>query len=95
MNRPEDANPSGAALDPAEAGVSWVLTDQAQRWQRGQRPLAEEYLERFPRLRENPDDLLDLVYNEVFLRARHGESPSLEEYVERFVAQELQSARVA
>lgn len=58
--------------------------DQRERWQNGQRPLVETYLNDHPQLHGNPEAVLDLVYNEYLLREKLGEQPSLEEYQKRF-----------
>jgi WD40 repeat protein/serine/threonine protein kinase len=44
----------------------------------------EDFLERQPGLRDEPDGLLDLIVHEVSLRERAGESPEPEEYLRRF-----------
>jgi WD40 repeat protein len=61
-----------------------LLIDQRQRWQRGERVLAESYLRQHPALAESPDAYLDLIYHEVVLRERRGEQPLVDEYVQRF-----------
>ena len=66
MSEPHlDTVPSGdASPDP----VRRLLMDQRERWQQGDRALVEAYCEREQLLKENPDALLDLIYNEVCLR---------------------------
>jgi WD40 repeat protein/serine/threonine protein kinase len=64
--------------------LSPILLDQAQRWQRGDKVLAEFYLDQNPLLRSNQDALLDLIYNEILLRQKHAEAPRLEDYLQRF-----------
>jgi WD40 repeat protein len=44
----------------------------------------EEYLDRHPHLQEDAEGVMDLIYNEVFLRAQRQEAPELKEYVARF-----------
>src|SRR4051812_2280555 len=66
--------------------VSLLRDDQRGRWRRGERPTVESYLERRPELRDDPEGLLDLIYNEVVLREEAGEAPRLEEYLGRFPA---------
>jgi tetratricopeptide (TPR) repeat protein len=63
-----------------------LRAEQRARWQLGDRVRVEAYLTRHPEVGADPEGLLDLVYNEVFLREEAGEAPSLEEYVERFPA---------
>jgi tetratricopeptide (TPR) repeat protein/tRNA A-37 threonylcarbamoyl transferase component Bud32 len=66
--------------------IEAILDEQSARWERGERPLIEEFLARYPVLEEDPEQLLDLVYNEFLLRRRSGDSPRPEEYVRRFPA---------
>ncbi len=61
-----------------------VLDQQSACWGRGERPLAEEFLERFPALHDAPDAALDVIYQELLLRRGLGERPKLEEYIRRF-----------
>ncbi len=70
-------------LAPAELAAV-LLIDQRERWERGERPPAETYLNAYPCLREAPDAALDLVYGEFFLREERGEAPALDEYLRRF-----------
>src|SRR5262245_59313500 len=64
--------------------IAELQEDQRARWQRGERPLVEAYLEQHPALRTDPDGVLDLIYNEVLLREEAGEPPALDEYLRRF-----------
>jgi Protein kinase domain len=75
---------AGAATVAADQLAAVLRVDQAQRWDRGERPVAEDYLQRYPRVGEDPDAALDLIHGEFLLRERHGESPTLEEFVGRF-----------
>lgn len=61
-----------------------ILDDQRNRWRRGEPATVEDYLERFPSLGDDPEGLLDLIYNEVVLRDEHGQAASLDEYQARF-----------
>src|SRR6476660_7025201 len=61
-----------------------LLKDQAERWQRGEATSAESYLGKAPFLNDNPEALLDLIYNEILHREAKGETPRQEEYVQRF-----------
>src|SRR4051812_3764600 len=74
MTGPTDARPL----------LSLLLAHQRRGWRRGERAPVETYLERQPELHDDPETVLDLIYNEVVLRAELGESPGLEEYVRRF-----------
>ena len=53
-----------------QSALSGALGEQKSSWEHGQRISVEEILERAPRLRENPDAVLDLIYQEVVLRRR-------------------------
>jgi WD40 repeat protein len=69
------------------AGVVGVLAvDQRQRWQRGERVPAEEYLRLHPGLAADAEKALELIYGEFLLREARGETPDVEEYVRRFPA---------
>lgn len=61
-----------------------LVVEQRQRWRRGERVCVEDYLERHPSLRVDGEVVLDLICNEIDLRAERGESPRLEEYRRRF-----------
>src|SRR5690349_14561573 len=64
--------------------ISLLRLDQARRWQQGERVRVEAYLEQQPDLGTNPEGLLDLIYNEIYLREQKGDRPQLEEYLQRF-----------
>jgi hypothetical protein len=73
---PDRARPEAIAED---------LADQlAAAWQRGRRPLSEEFLARFPTLREHRDAFLRLICEELWARREAGLEPSTEELVGRF-----------
>jgi serine/threonine-protein kinase len=61
-----------------------VRADQEFRWTRGQSALAEDYLRRFPGLRDSTEVALDLIYSEFVLRRRLGHNPTIAEYLGRF-----------
>ena len=56
----------------ALAHIPLLLLDQQERWQRGECPLAESYLEKHPSLRDQLDQVLTLIYHEIVLRERRG-----------------------
>ena len=64
--------------------LATIQAEQRGRWERGERVLAEQYLEQHPALRSNADSALDLIYAEVLLREEWGETPTAEEYLKRF-----------
>jgi tRNA A-37 threonylcarbamoyl transferase component Bud32 len=61
-----------------------LLADQRSRWQAGQPSSIEAYLTQHPSLEHHTDGVLDLIYQEVFLREQRGEAAHLEEYLQRF-----------
>jgi serine/threonine protein kinase/tetratricopeptide (TPR) repeat protein len=76
---------------PVESGGAQVVIDelleeQARRWRDHKPTPVEGYLERHPPLRDDPDSVLALIFNEVALREELGESPRSVEYVRRFPA---------
>jgi tetratricopeptide (TPR) repeat protein len=83
MTDPQPTHPSLPAA-VASQSVTLLLLDQHERWQRGERVLAEAYLEREPQLGSDTEKILDLVYHEIVLREERGETPRLEEYLGRF-----------
>jgi serine/threonine protein kinase/tetratricopeptide (TPR) repeat protein len=72
---------AGSGLDDL---ITSLLEDQARRWRAGDRVRLEDYLARHPALRDDPDAMLALVFNEVGVREELGESPSADEYIARF-----------
>jgi predicted Ser/Thr protein kinase len=64
--------------------VAALRDEQRRRWRAGKRVLAEAYLARHPAVRADAECALELVYQEVLLRAERGEAPQLEEYLRRF-----------
>ncbi len=81
-------DPTPTALSPTRGQLQELVAqledDQRARWQRGERVRVEDYLERHPALRDEPETVVDLVYNEFLLRQQRGETPQPEEYLERF-----------
>src|SRR4029077_2109836 len=70
--------------DAPTPGIDSLLQDQRQRWTRGDCLRVEAYMQQHPALAADSAGLLDLIYNEVFLRERKGEQPCREEYQCRF-----------
>ncbi len=64
--------------------VSILLADQRRRCRQGEPFHVETLLASHPALRDNPESLLDLIYNEVVLRENRGETPAIHEYQARF-----------
>jgi serine/threonine protein kinase len=61
-----------------------ALDDQRSSWIRGERIPVEEYLARDPALRDDPDAILDLIYQEYLLLRERGETPDPHEFTARF-----------
>ena len=73
-----------SSSEPLPQLLARLLAEQRARWERGDRFLVETYLHQHPALEGEADAILDLIYNEVFLREQAGETALLAEYVERF-----------
>ena len=61
-----------------------LCIDQAERWRRGQRHRAEDYLFRHPTVAADEEAAIDLIYSEFVVRQQGGENPMAEEYAGRF-----------
>jgi serine/threonine-protein kinase len=66
-----------------ERSLAALRAEQVERWQRGERAPAEDYLAR-EGLAGDGEAALDLIYNEIVVREELGEAPRLEEYLRRF-----------
>jgi serine/threonine protein kinase len=64
--------------------ITGLLADQRDRWARGDCVPVETLLHQHPALHPDTEGLLDLIYQEVFLRERRGETPQRDEYLRRF-----------
>jgi serine/threonine protein kinase len=64
--------------------VDLLLVEQHRDWQQGRNFPVESYVQRYPVLGGNDEGILDLIYNEIFLRERGGDHPGCEEYLKRF-----------
>jgi hypothetical protein len=63
-----------------------LRVDQRQRWNAGERILAESYFERFPDVCADADAAVDVLFQEFLLRQQTGECPDSKEYADRFPA---------
>src|SRR5262249_26009652 len=63
-----------------------LSVDLRQRWRRGQRPPAEDYLRLYHASHDDVEYAVDLLYEEFLARRQRGEMPALEEYRRRFPA---------
>jgi serine/threonine protein kinase/lipoprotein NlpI len=68
----------------ADALAARLADEMAERWRQGERPLAEEFLERHPELSELPEAATELIYEELCLRQEHGELVAAEDVLRRF-----------
>ncbi|MGO9469832.1 MAG: protein kinase domain-containing protein [Isosphaeraceae bacterium] len=80
MNGDGTAPPGGRTLFDA------ILDEQQARWNRGERPLVEDFLAQHPTLREDAEATIDVIYHEFLIRRARGESPCPEDYLRRFPA---------
>jgi serine/threonine protein kinase/tetratricopeptide (TPR) repeat protein len=55
-----------------------------RRWRAGERPPAEEYLARHPQLEDHPEAALELIAEEIYLRAEAGLDLAPAEFLRRF-----------
>jgi WD40 repeat protein len=79
-------------LSPEQAAAV-IAIDQYERWQTGERILAEEYLPLVPAGADHDQAACDIVYGEYLVREERGEHPDPEEYHQRFPAYAEQLAR--
>jgi serine/threonine protein kinase/tetratricopeptide (TPR) repeat protein len=79
---PQIALPAGGA--DLNALVERLTVEMAQRWQSGERPRAEAFLDRHPDLWHEPEAALELLYEELSLRQDHGLEVAAEELFGRF-----------
>jgi tetratricopeptide (TPR) repeat protein len=77
--------PSGVTpvVDPTAVGER-CAEEMVDRWRAGERPLADEYLARFPDLRRHPDAGLELVAEELALRDEYRLPTTADELAARF-----------
>jgi serine/threonine protein kinase len=75
---------SADVLSDAESLALQLADEMGERWRRGERPCAEDFLARYPRLRQQPQAAVRLVYEEICLRDDVGEQMSADEFMRRF-----------
>src|SRR5579884_3697758 len=64
--------------------VEDLAEEMAQRWEAGECPLTEEFLERHPELYASPQAALELISEEIYLRQQSNQEATAAEYVGRF-----------
>jgi serine/threonine protein kinase len=99
LDRFEQAWHAGGRVDLAEflpppgdrlrlvALLELIKSELEPRWKRGDRALLEDYLKRFPEMRQEPGLWPGLLAEEYRVRRAYGDRPSLSGYRERFPAQ--------
>ena len=65
--------------------IPLLCVDQATRWESGDYVLVEDYYEQYPDLIEDQELLLDLIYNEIYLRDEHKRSSDSTTFKNRFL----------
>jgi serine/threonine protein kinase/Tfp pilus assembly protein PilF len=64
--------------------ISELCEDQRRCWAGGDPVPVETYLRQRPALAADREAVLDLIYNEIYLRTEKGDRPQLDEYLRRF-----------
>jgi hypothetical protein len=91
MREPEPRVPIYPPTLPEPTRAEWLYflcLDQRQRWHNGERLTVRQYVELFPRLRQDTEAVLELISNEVVLRLERGEAPRVDEYLSLWPEQE-------
>ena len=81
-DRPRLWSVPAASSAAASSALEATLEEFTRRWQRGESPRAEEYLDRLPA--DDPDGPLELIYHEFCLGSSSGRRPDPEAFVVRF-----------
>ncbi|MGE3820297.1 MAG: protein kinase [Isosphaeraceae bacterium] len=83
--RPRASGSDSSAFDA-------LLAEFTARWERGERPRIQDYLDRIRP--DRPDDLVTLIYREFCLADAHGLEPNPDEYLSRYPEQAEALTRV-
>ncbi len=75
---------AAAAVHVPSSLVNRLTEELGRRWHAGERPLVEEYLERYPELASQPEAAAELIYEELCLRQEHGVSAAADDVLKRF-----------
>jgi serine/threonine protein kinase len=78
----------GAGLGPNSPPTrlaDLIKSDLRSRYARGERPGVADYLELFPQLRDEDDQVVSLAYEEYCLREEQGELPDPDEFCDRYL----------
>ena len=76
--------PSASSPQRIPLLVRLVKVDQQHRWQAGEQNLLEQYLQRWPELRDNAGAISELLQSECEIRSALGDNPTQEELQQRF-----------
>src|SRR5713226_6839675 len=68
----------------AETLAAGLVAEMIQRWRRGERLVAEDFLRRHPELWEHAAAAAELIYEEFCLRQEYGAEVPVEEVLRRF-----------
>jgi serine/threonine protein kinase len=83
-SRSEPARCAPLTREAAEALAASLVADMIRLWRQGRPLRTEDFLARHPQLREHPEAVADLIYEEVCLRQEHGSEVAVEEVLCRF-----------
>src|SRR6266404_9988340 len=67
-----------------DATAARVIEEMKAAWRQGERPIAEDFLSRYPELCSEPQDAVRLIYEEICLRQECGSEVVSVEVVKRF-----------
>jgi serine/threonine protein kinase/WD40 repeat protein/tetratricopeptide (TPR) repeat protein len=75
--------PAAELLPPPELALK-LRTWQRSAWERGELLSVEQILADYPKIADDPESVVDLIYHEYLLRERAGRRPELDELSARF-----------
>ena len=81
---PTSSSWSSRPAPPTNPLVERLAEEMAQRWQKGEQPLTEEYLALYPELGNQPTAAVELIYEELCLRQEAGQEVNAAEVLRRF-----------
>jgi eukaryotic-like serine/threonine-protein kinase len=67
-----------------ETLVERLAQEMGECWRRGERPLVEDYLARYPEFWAQPEAATELIYEEICLRQEHGQATAAADVLRRF-----------
>ena len=84
MTPTAEAHPPIDSVDAEPTDLDALVADLFAAWRAGDRPLAEQFLNRWPELWDRPEAALELIAEELVLRSEFGEPTTHEELARRF-----------